>query len=158
MAAQSRGSARGPGDRPIRLDSLKNPQPRPLPRLKTRKVPDSCPNPECACTEIINEDSKNICKDCGTVISEDDMVTDVQYGLGSVGNHVIHGKHVGNDQAYNKEGDVFDRHRAMDSEELTNMRGKDSRHSLLYYGQLKVQRQKVYSRNRERFGHGDDFP
>lgn len=109
----------------MRLDSLKNAQPRPRPRFKAREVPDSCPNPECSCTEIINEDCKNICKDCGTVISEDDMITDMQYGLGAAGNHVIHGKHVGNDQAYNKDGDVFDRHRAMSSEELTNMRGKN---------------------------------
>jgi len=127
MSAHSKITPRKPGDRPARLDSLKNPQPRPIPRAKQQEEPEVCPNPDCSCTDFISEDNKTLCNDCGTVVKEDDMVTDIQYGLGSVGNHVVHGKHVGADQAYNRDGDVFDRNRHMSSEELTCMKGDSTR-------------------------------
>ena len=52
------------------------------------------------------------------------MVTDVQYGLSNTGRHVVHGHHVGADQAYNRNGMLYDRNKQTNSEEVTNLAGK----------------------------------
>lgn len=123
MSTQPKVTPKRPGQRHPRLDSLNNPQPRPPPQAQ-QLGPDVCPNPECQSTNSEVEDHKVICSDCGAVIREHDMVTDVQYGLSSSGNHVVHGHHVGADQAYVRNGDVFDRNKALTSIEVTNVTGK----------------------------------
>ena len=84
----------------------------------------ACPNPDCTSTEFEEEDNKVLCADCGSVVRDMDMVTDLQYGLSAGGGHVVHGHHVGADQAYVRNGDLFDRNRALTSEELTNLAGE----------------------------------
>ena len=52
------------------------------------------------------------------------MVTDVQYGMTSSGRHIVHGNHVGADQAYNRNAMLYDRNKQTSSEETTNLAGK----------------------------------
>ena len=117
---------RRPGPRRERLDSISNPQPRPPPGLQRRKEPLKCPDPNCKSEGFSEEDSKLICLTCGAVVTEFTMVTDVQYGLTSGGRHVVHGHHVGSDQAYNRNGMLFDRNKQTTSEEVTNLAGRYS--------------------------------
>lgn len=106
----------------VRLDSLKNPQPRPV--LQVRKAPTECPNSDCGEKGSgIEEDGKTICGACGSVITEMTMVSEVSYGLAG-GAHVVHGYHVGATQAYAKRGDVVDRNRAMSSRDVTLSNGE----------------------------------
>lgn len=51
------------------------------------------------------------------------MVAEVTYGLATGGQHVVHGFHVGADQAFAKRGDVIDKDRATNSRELTAQYG-----------------------------------
>ncbi len=107
----------------VRLDSLKNPQPRPAPQA--RKGPTECPNSDCGEKGSgIEEDGKTICGACGSVITEMTMVSEVSYGLAAGGAHVVHGYHVGATQAYAKRGDVVDRNRAMSSRDVTLSNGE----------------------------------
>lgn len=106
-----------------RLDSIKNPQPRPPPQAK-KTLSLKCPNPDCDANDPADEDGKTVCLACGTVILESQMVSEVVYGLASGGQHVVHGFHVGADQTYAKRGDVVDKTRAVDSQELTAQYGE----------------------------------
>ena len=109
--------------RPVeRLDSIKNPQPRPPPQTK-KPQSQECPNPECNQKKGVEEDGKIICTNCGTVIDELTMVTEVSYGLAIGGQHIVHGQHVGADQAYARRGDVVDKTRAATSQEQTQKFG-----------------------------------
>ena len=110
--------------RPVeRLDSIKNPQPRPLPRTR-RPQSQECPNPDCNEKKGIEEDGKLICGACGAVIDDMAMVTDVTYGLAIGGQHIVHGYHVGADQAFAKRGAVVDKTRAATSQEQTAQFGE----------------------------------
>ena len=52
------------------------------------------------------------------------MVTDIQFGMADNGRYVVHGHHVGADQAYNRNGMLYDRNKQTSSEEVTNLAGK----------------------------------
>lgn len=109
--------------RPVaRLDSIKNPQPRPPPGPK-RFQSQECPNPDCNEKKGVEEDGKLICSACGSVIDELSMVSEVTYGLATGGQHVVHGFHVGADQAFASRGDVVDKTRAATSQDLTAQYG-----------------------------------
>ena len=124
-AAPSLKKAPKPPQRPVaRLDSIKNPQPRPAPQIQRPRV-RVCPNPECGQKDTgLVEDGKDICSACGTVINEMNMVSDLAYGLSAGGQHVVHGYHVGADQAFAKRGDVVDREHSMTSRMVTEAAGK----------------------------------
>lgn len=62
--------------------------------------------------------------DCGCVLKEHHLVTDVQFGLASAGNHVVHGHYVGDDQAYSRNAHQYDRNRALNSMEITILTGE----------------------------------
>ncbi len=110
--------------RPVeRLDSIKNPQPRPPPR-PSKPQSQECPNPECNEKKGVEEDGKLICGACGSVIDELTMVTDLSYGIAVAGQHIVHGQHVAADQAYARRGDVVDKTRAATSQELTAQYGE----------------------------------
>ena len=94
-----------------RLDSFTNPQPRPLPSLsKNKKGKQSgppptarqCPNPSCHDKDVGEEEGQIICRGCGTVISESNIVAEVQFAETSSGGHLMLGQHVGSDQAHAK--------------------------------------------------------
>ncbi|KAL8830131.1 MAG: hypothetical protein Q9191_001612 [Dirinaria sp. TL-2023a] len=95
-----------PPPRRQRLDSFKNPQPRPPPSLKQNNPANQpsnareCPNPECLDKDVGEEDGQIICRGCGTVISESNIVSDVQFAETASGGHLMIGQHVGADQAF----------------------------------------------------------
>lgn len=109
----------------VRLDSFMNPTPRPSPRSK-KEVSEDCPNPECQAKNSGQmEDGKNICEQCGTVISEGNLVSEVTYGLATGGAHVVHGFHVAADAAVSKGGATYgDGQRRADSRQQTETHGK----------------------------------
>ena len=51
------------------------------------------------------------------------MVTDLTYGLATGGQHVVHGFHVGANQAFAKRGDAVDKTRAANSQDVTEQYG-----------------------------------
>ena len=116
--------------RPVeRLDSLTNPQPRPPPQA-TRVSNKDCPNRECnAKNSAIEEDGKWICRDCGTVTDESNMVSELSYGLATGGQHVVHGYHVGAVETRARRGDVLDKNRLYSSREMTKAHGKGLPHA-----------------------------
>lgn len=110
--------------RPVeRLDSIKNPQPRPPPG-PIRTQSQECPNPDCNAKKGVEEDGKIICSACGSVIDELTMVTEVTYGLATGGQHIVRGYHVSADQAFAKRGAVVDKTRAATSQEQTAQFGE----------------------------------
>lgn len=116
-----------------RLDSLKNPQPRPLPlfnkkpsRAQRVAASNDCPNPDCHEKDVGEEDGQLVCRGCGTVISDSNMVSEVTFGALASGAHVLHGAHVGADQTYARTAGGA-RGRAgggLDSREITEAAGK----------------------------------
>ena len=107
-----------------RLDSIKNPQPRPAPKSQ-RTLATDCPNPDCGQTGTgIEEDGKSICSACGTVIQESTMVSDLTYALTAGGQHKVHGFHVGADQAFARGGDNVDPRRTMTSRQVSEANGE----------------------------------
>ena len=125
-----------------RLDSIRNPQPRPRPAAE---IPKECTNPECPESDVINEDSKLLCNTCGTVLQDFNMVTEVSYGIASGGQHVVHGHHVGADQAYARNADAMGRSRVMDSRELTASLGKSFGRLIVHFQDSRSFRTRLYS-------------
>ena len=111
-----------------RLDSLKNPQPRPPPQA-TRVTNKDCPNKECNAKDSgVEEDGKTICRNCGSVIDELNVVSDLIFGLATGGQHVVHGYHVGAGETHARRGDVLDKNRLYSSREMTKAHGKGFPH------------------------------
>lgn len=122
-AAPLKKGPKRPQRQVARLDSINNPQPRPPPQANIPRARD-CPNPDCRQIDTgVDEDGKRICSLCGTVIQELNMVSELSYGLSTGGSHVVHGYHVGADQAYAKRGDVVDRSRMLNSQQMTEANG-----------------------------------
>ncbi|KAK4696918.1 transcription factor IIIB 90 kDa subunit, partial [Lecanoromycetidae sp. Uapishka_2] len=109
----------------VRLDSFSNPTPRPPPRSK-KIISEDCPNPECKAKNSGEmEDGKSICNNCGTVISEGNLVSEVTYGLAAGGSHVVHGFHVAADQSVpNRAANYNEFQRKEDSRAQTETAGQ----------------------------------
>ncbi|SLM38099.1 Transcription factor TFIIB, cyclin-like domain [Lasallia pustulata] len=120
--------------RPPRLDSLKNPQPRPPPqaakapirKVQQRLGPKTCPNRDCKEKDVVEEDGLYICRGCGTVVSESNIVSEVTFGETSSGAAVVQGSYVGADQSHarNSMGGNLKRAGGLDSREITDANGK----------------------------------
>lgn len=128
----SKGVHRGPDGKPIRLDSLKNPLPRPplqskkLSRAQRLANSRECPNEDCTDKDVGEEDGQLICRGCGTVVNDSNMVSEVMFGLSSTGGHIAHGAHVGADQSFARSA-MSMRARAaggMESREVTDANGE----------------------------------
>lgn len=133
----SANSTSAPSRRPVgkvgRLDSLKNPQPRPPPQFNKKPsraqrvaASNDCPNPDCHEKDVGEEDGQLVCRGCGTVVSDSNMVSEVTFGALASGAHVLHGAHVGADQTYARTAGGA-RGRAgggLDSREITEAAGK----------------------------------
>src|SRR4051794_35904390 len=80
-----------------RLKSLKDP-----PRSRGRLNARTCPNPTCGASgDKITEDSdKRVCTECGMVLSDSNIVSEVQFGETSSGAAVVQGSYVGADQTH----------------------------------------------------------
>lgn len=123
---------RRPGGGRARLDSFKNPQPRPLPlskkqlRAQRQAANNECPNPDCNDKDVGEEDGQLVCRGCGTVVNDSNMVSEVTFGATSNGGHVLHGTHVGADQTFARSGGAGAGRVSgqMDSRDLTEAAGK----------------------------------
>ena len=105
MSASPGPSQRIPAPRVQRLDSLTRPQPRPLPGARNtqeqaKKAQNQCPNPECRSTSVEEIDGNIICRDCSAVVSDANIVADVQFAEGANGSHIALGTWIGSDQAF----------------------------------------------------------
>ena len=100
-----------PGPRPprvARLDSLKNPQPRPspwanVPPPKKAAVPEDipeCPNPECYEKDVGEEDGTLVCRQCGSVITDSNIVSELVFSEGAGGATNFHGTTINFDRTY----------------------------------------------------------
>ena len=141
-----------------RLDSFKNPQPRPPPSLKRKKQVNQptdasqvreCPNPHCHDKDIGEEDGQVICRGCGTVISESNIVAEVQFAETSSGGHLMIGQHVGADQAFAK-GNLAGLRNAggMTGREITEANGRFSLSRAIVASIDALLRQTLYQSNR----------
>lgn len=130
-------SAPAPGRRPagkvVRLDSFTNPIPRQLPTKPTKKssraqrMADSneCPNPDCTDKDVGPEDGQLVCRGCGTVVNDSNMVSEVVFGASGNGATLLHGAHIAADQTFARSTGVrMNGGGAMDSREITEATGK----------------------------------
>ena len=100
----------------------------PTPILVNRAVPSkpakrACPNKECDNPKV--EDG--ICHNCGTVVTESNIVAEVQFGEGASGNAFVQGSFVGADSGAAKSlGPAFRRAGGDGDRESTIREGKFS--------------------------------
>ncbi|CAI7664574.1 unnamed protein product [Penicillium glandicola] len=117
---------RGPRPPVGRLASLKPPNSTPInrptaigrpqaPRPTTHPKTSNCPNPGCPAPHIVDDGGVKVCTGCGTVISENNIVSEVTFGESSSGAAVVQGSFVGEDQTH--------RGGAMESREMTEQTG-----------------------------------
>ena len=131
MSTKPKVLPKRPGQRPPRLDSLKNPQPRAPPQIKNKKTPTTCTNPECVEKDVIEEDGQLVCQSCGTVIQEMHIVSEITFGETAGGAATVQGSHVAADQGYARAagGQRLKMSGGMDSREITEANGK----YIMYY-------------------------
>ncbi len=111
-----------------RLDSFKNPQPRPIPQAKgaqRKTAPTTCTNAQCIEPNVIEEDQSLLCVSCGTVLQEIRIVSEVTFGENSAGAATLQGSHVAVDQSYARapSGQRLKMSGGMDSREITEANG-----------------------------------
>ena len=120
----------------VRLDSLKNPQPRaglqiPRPaahRVQTpsrRNIPAQCTNAACEKSDVASEGGHLLCRNCGTVIREENITSEIVFGESSNGAAVVQGAFLGADQSYSRISAPGGSKIAggMDSREITEANG-----------------------------------
>ncbi|KAI9783560.1 MAG: transcription factor TFIIIB subunit brf1 [Geoglossum umbratile] len=106
-------------------------KPNPLNRLKNVKTPRSrggansrtCPNPSCGATgdKITDDADKRVCTECGTVLSDSNIVSEVQFGETSSGAAVVQGSYIGADQTHARSlGTAFKRAGGMERKRYIN--------------------------------------
>lgn len=133
METQPAGDGRG--KRPIsgpkpqrqRLASLKNPRTmRPSKRAAQPVQRSRCPNPECEAPDIQDADGSKVCVNCGTMINETNIVSEVTFGESSAGAAVVQGGFVGEGQTHARTmGSAFRRAGGVSSREVTEGFGRD---------------------------------
>ncbi|KAL8782980.1 MAG: hypothetical protein Q9195_009514 [Heterodermia aff. obscurata] len=114
-----------------RLDSFKNPQPRLPPggfqsgQSQQAKTPSlSCTNPVCKSSNIGEEDGNMICQDCGTVVTEANIVSEVQWAETHAGGHIALGAYIGSDQSHAIGGIAGLRNSGSSSRDIAEANGK----------------------------------
>ncbi|KAJ5410568.1 uncharacterized protein N7487_004927 [Penicillium crustosum] len=115
-------SLKPPNSTPInRPTAIGRPQP---PRPTTHPKTSNCPNPGCPAPHIVDDGGVKVCTGCGTVISENNIVSEVTFGESSSGAAVVQGSFVGEDQTHVRSyGPGFQRGGAMESREMTEQNG-----------------------------------
>ncbi len=111
-----------------RLDSFKNPQPRPPPQAKSaqrKNVPITCTNSQCTNPNVVEEDLVLVCVSCGSVVQESRIVSEVTFGENPTGGATLQGSHVAADQSYARAppGQRLKMSGGMDSREITEANG-----------------------------------
>lgn len=93
-------------------------------RPESKKPAETCPNPNCPDPRIIRDEELKVCETCGTIISEDTLVSEISFGETSAGAAVVQGSYVGADQTHTRSsGPGFHRGGGMESREITEQNG-----------------------------------
>lgn len=104
-----------------RLKGVRNPPPIRRTAATSGRV---CPNPTCTDPRIEEIDDKRVCMGCQAVVSDSNIVSEVQFGETAAGAAVVQGSYVGADQSHARSmGGSFKRAGGMDSRELTEANG-----------------------------------
>ncbi|KAH0552983.1 hypothetical protein GP486_006819 [Trichoglossum hirsutum] len=108
-----------------RIKNVKGPRPRGGANSRT------CPNPTCGATgdKITDDADKRVCTECGTVLSDSNIVSEVQFGETSSGAAVVQGSFIGADQTHARSlGAAFKRAGGMESRDVTDANGEWKRY------------------------------
>ncbi|KAH0536588.1 hypothetical protein FGG08_006546 [Glutinoglossum americanum] len=100
-----------------RIKNVKGPRPRGGANSRT------CPNPSCGATgdKITDDADKRVCTECGTVLSDSNIVSEVQFGESSSGAAVVQGSFIGADQTHARSlGTAFKRAGGMERKRYIN--------------------------------------
>ncbi|KAI9678775.1 MAG: transcription factor TFIIIB subunit brf1 [Caeruleum heppii] len=90
-----------------------------------KKNPSTCPNAACPEPKIEDLGDKRVCTTCGTVVSDSNIVSEVQFGETSAGAAVVQGTYVGSDQSHARiTGTKYKRAGGMESKEVSEANGK----------------------------------
>lgn len=93
-------------------------------RPESTKPAQTCPNPNCTNPNIIHDDDMKVCATCGSVVSEDTLVSEISFGETSAGAAIVQGSFVGADQTHTRSsGPGFHRGGGMESREITEQNG-----------------------------------
>ncbi|KAK6337780.1 transcription factor TFIIIB subunit brf1 [Orbilia brochopaga] len=84
----------------------------------------SCPNPSCSNPSVEDIDDKRICTNCGTVVTESFIVSEITFGETSSGAAVVQGSYVGADQKHARSSGPFRRHGAAETREQVISNGR----------------------------------
>jgi transcription factor IIIB subunit 2 len=90
----------------------------------------TCPNADCGASgaAIQEEDGKRVCSNCGAVVSDANIVSEVQFGEAASGAAVVQGSYVGPDQTHARSfGRALKRAGGMESREITDSNGRGLR-------------------------------
>ena len=106
MPVQPKAAPRPQGHGVVRLDSMRNPQPRPPPgaqgpppkKRRTERI-QVCTVPSCQSRDLEEENGYLICQECGTVLQEANIVSDNMFIDAPGGESMRTGVTVGNDSA-----------------------------------------------------------
>ena len=127
-APSEAASSERPSTRPpvVRLDSLKNPQPRTIrfPRDGLKEIVPHCNNDLCAKSDMTNDGGKIICRTCGYVVEGLDLTSELTFGDGPGGLTQLWGTTISNndDKARAAKGPRF--MGGLDSRQVTERAGK----------------------------------
>ncbi|KAI9704376.1 MAG: transcription factor TFIIIB subunit brf1 [Candelina mexicana] len=106
-----------------RLASIKNPPP--VRRAQPQSAVRTCPNPSCPDPQIDDVEGNRVCTTCGTLVSDSNIVSEVQFGETSSGAAVVQGSYVGADQSHARSmGTAFKRAGGLESREAQEASGK----------------------------------
>ncbi|KAI9821389.1 MAG: transcription factor TFIIIB subunit brf1 [Thelocarpon impressellum] len=112
---------RKPPHKMTHLKGVRNPPPI---RRSAAKI-NNCPNPSCTDPKLEDIDDKRVCTSCGTVVSDSNIVSEVQFGETSSGAAVVQGSYVGADQSHARSmGTAFKRAGGVESREIAEANGK----------------------------------
>lgn len=109
-----------------RLASLKDPKGSRINRPARTPLGPRCPNPSCTTPDIQDADGVRVCLNCGTVVSESNIVSEVTFGETSAGAATVQGGFVGEGQRHAKSlGTAFRRAAGgTESREVTEVNGE----------------------------------
>ena len=85
-----------------------------------------CPNPACTNPRIEEIDDKRVCASCFALVSDSNIVSEVQFGESASGAAVLQGSYVGADQTHARvrTGGAYNRVEGSDSREIRDANGK----------------------------------
>ncbi|MCJ1282530.1 transcription factor TFIIIB subunit brf1 [Xylographa opegraphella] len=104
MATKPKTALKQPAQRvrAVRLDSVKNPQPRPVPKAVLQASAQSrrpstlqCTNKQCPQSDIDEDDGKLVCKTCGVVVQDGQITSEIQFLDMANGSVAVSGSYVG---------------------------------------------------------------